>query len=638
MVLRLGGKCMIHLFGRMHICVDGQLIKALPTKAYFAIALLAETSGGLMRRATLASWLWENCNTANAHSNLRQLLAKIRKIENQFDISLIHSDRKFVCLNPDILIDIKEFCSIDSFKTDDDFSDYVTRYCHLYLQDGHAILGEELVLWKHAHRKKYNERFFRISLAFANGSVSEKSIEPLKKIQKSYPLHEPTCIALLRQFAAQNKTDNIRLVFWDYVQNLKQELEIPPSLSLLNIVVRMLPEEIPRLETEFGYLSHASDPYAQKAEMLPRLLVIPSPNSTTHLDTGDLGLDIANTLVQLGSLNIIFPNPTRLHVPNEATLQTLATDFVLTFKEIPLGINITVTCLYTSEVLHSQFLSFSSLKEPAFLLNYVAVAIQNAINSAILSNASGHNLWTAYRHYLLANETLMFGDLPSIRSARKDLRQSLMLFPEFYLAKQMLAQTYYLEWFLLGRTDTSILVKAQKIAITLIKTDPTNAGGYWQLSTALLYLGHIESALENINKAVAFSPHHADILAHKADVLCHLGRTNEALPLIDRALKINPISPDEYHWIRTGILFLQKKYQFALDETLQSNQLIPFNWRMLAACYAMLGNEEEANLSRFAHLDEYPDFLVSEWEKSFPLTRNIDVEHYAFAMRKAGFH
>ncbi len=190
----------------------------------------------------------------------------------------------------------------------------------------------------------------------------------------------------------------------------------------------------------------------------------------------------------------------------------------------------------------------------------------------------------------------------------------------------------------MGRGDNSLLIKEAQLAKELINSDPLSSLGYWERSIALQYLGEFEQALSHIEFALTLSPHNPNIVARYADILCHCGQTTKARTNIELAFSLIPIPPDEFYWIKAGILFLQENYQAALDGFQRTSYLTPRNYRMILACHAMLKNNREAAEACNAQLEEYPDFSVSEWENSFPLKKVQDIQHYAKAMRQAGFN
>ncbi len=630
---------MINLFGRPCVAINNKKIRELPAKAYLVVALLCQKPDKKAQRSTLASWLWENSTTKQAFANLRQLLAKVRQFEQTHNISILERDDHFIRLSPCLKVDLKDFSAINNLKTPQELSCFVKHYAAGFLSEFNDIPGEELNICISSYQKQYDERFLSIALKGEALVEPEQAIDELKTILNFYPHDEPTCAALLRLYAQKRDWQAIQSTFKQFAYQLRQNLDETPSKKFLNLTARLSPEIIPYLQKSFDCFSNSQPYFFNTRQSLPSLILVPhhTLQKTSSNEDNPLVEEITHCLVQLRSFKIVAPAASRSIVPKEDFLLPLNVDFMLSVKHVSGGVNLALTCLHTSEMLLCETRYFNSSVSENFFYIAISKAIENAINAAILDYAGKYDLWPAYRLYLSAGNILKFGDLPGIRSARKKLREALYFLPDFYVAKQMLARTYFLEWLLLGKQDTSLLLRAKMLASDLVKLNPVAAGGHWQLSTAFLYLCDFDEALKHIDIAANLAPDHAEILAHKADVLCHTGRSEQAIDFINQAIVLSPLPPDEFYWIRAGILFLQKRYQEALLDMQKSKDLTAFNWRMLAACHAMLGNSREAALSRSTHMEEYPDFQVSDWEETHLLKNRTDLQHYALALRQAGF-
>jgi len=319
-------------------------------------------------------------------------------------------------------------------------------------------------------------------------------------------------------------------------------------------------------------------------------------------------------------------------------------DYVITTRFLPNGdsqkLAVSLAFVPTGEVLLAEQIPtdvtdvFDSC---AHLIQSTANRVGFEIDRSVLSTFQQTGDVSAYTYFLIGKHRLNTENLQNVRAARKAFRYALKLAPDFHSARQMLAHTFYLEWFLLGRQNADYLKEAQQLANEIIRADPMNPGGHWELGISLLYLGDLDGALQSTSKAKKYAPHHADIIAHKADIFCHNGQHANALKQLDFALELNPMPPDKYFWIRSGILFMQENYQQSLETMLQSKSIIPFNRRLLAACHAMLGNFDEATQARKLYMTEYPDFQIGEWRKLYPVQKRCDADHYIHALRMAGF-
>jgi len=633
-----------HLFGRPGVQVGKLIARELPAKAYLAFAYLSSTPDHLVRRSSLASWLWENSTTKQAFANLRQLLGKIRRFEQKHHVDILEEDRSFLSLAKGAQVDLTDFHSTKIITNFPELTQYMARFSEGFLSELGDMPGEELQGWVSDLQQRYCDRFIRISCSFLLSHNCKESIQTLETLFAHYPAKETVVKALISQYANNNDSDAIQRTFLFFESHLQKEFGVSPSPNLINLVARTAPVLISDLANRYGYLSNHQNSLAVEVEQsLPRLIVLPvktkayNPRGSDNDVAKKVVSDLVQNLHQLRSFELVSPGNVQ---GNSSTNQIpLSADFLLSAQVKARCIEFTLVTTASADILLAQCCHLDvtpGQNGDSFVSQTIANAIKSSIDAAVIAPSNLTRKWQAYRTYLQAKNSLVFGNLPSVRSTRRQARNALNNMPELFLARQLLAHTNYVEWFLLGRQDKALLVEAQRHAVQLIKSDPAGAGGYWEHSITLLYLGRSEDALSNIDRALRFDPNNTDMLAHKSDVLCHLGHKNKALPFINQALHLNPVPPTEYYWIRAGILFLQKKYNEALEDSLHNGVNTPLNWRIVAACYAMLGNNRAARHARNAHLEEYPDFRLSEWKKSFPLQKN-DLNHYSKALLKAGF-
>jgi tetratricopeptide (TPR) repeat protein len=244
---------------------------------------------------------------------------------------------------------------------------------------------------------------------------------------------------------------------------------------------------------------------------------------------------------------------------------------------------------------------------------------------------------SAYVHYLLATERGDRTDLGSLRRAQKHLLRSWQLSPDYVPALAELARTKTLEWLELGAPDRALLLEARHLAERAQLYEPADSASLREIGHASLYLHDLETALTSYEAAEAAAPNHADLLADQADVLTHASRHEEAEARIARALALNPLAPDDYYWIAGAVSFFRGRYSEALAR-LSAMRSPGLAYRLMAASAAMNDDPESAVLYRLKALERDPTFSVDKWTTLYPQPSISDTEHYANALRLAGFH
>jgi tetratricopeptide (TPR) repeat protein len=131
-----------------------------------------------------------------------------------------------------------------------------------------------------------------------------------------------------------------------------------------------------------------------------------------------------------------------------------------------------------------------------------------------------------------------------------------------------------------------------------VKADPREPNVHFGLGYLLWTQNQFEEAAQQFEAELANVPEHAQALAFLADCYMQLNRSGEAMPLIQKALKIDPNVPRAH--LDLGILYADAgRHEDAIRELKTAARLSPTDpnphWR-LARLYQAMGNKAEANL------------------------------------------
>jgi tetratricopeptide (TPR) repeat protein len=130
-----------------------------------------------------------------------------------------------------------------------------------------------------------------------------------------------------------------------------------------------------------------------------------------------------------------------------------------------------------------------------------------------------------------------------------------------------------------------------------VKANPREPNVHFGLAYLLWTQNQFEEAAREFQAELSNVPAHAQALAFLADSYMQLNRSGEAMPLIQRAIKIDPKVPRAH--LDLGILYSDAgRREDALRELKTAAQLSPTDpsphWR-LARIYQAMGNKTEAN-------------------------------------------
>ena len=141
-------------------------------------------------------------------------------------------------------------------------------------------------------------------------------------------------------------------------------------------------------------------------------------------------------------------------------------------------------------------------------------------------------------------------------------------------------------------------------------------------------------AKTHFERARALSSNDAYLLADVASFWCYLGRAEEAIEILKKAMLLNPNYPDWYSRTLAFALFTTRQY----DETLQVLEKTPSpqSRRLLSATYAQAGRLEQARAAAKEYLAANPNFSIKRWAELEPYENPADLEDYVQGLRKAG--
>ncbi|MBB4065027.1 SARP family transcriptional regulator [Gellertiella hungarica] len=241
----------------------------------------------------------------------------------------------------------------------------------------------------------------------------------------------------------------------------------------------------------------------------------------------------------------------------------------------------------------------------------------------------------AYFHFLQGQQYLQHLTLPEIRRARKSFRAALQEKADFGPALSGLARTNHLEWLITARGEPELLHSAQRHAQEAIERCGELTSGYRELGVTRLFLGAFDESVEALMMAEKLSPQYADLLVDFGDTLIHASRPAEGLSKLEKAIELNPLTPDGYLWTAAGANYYLENYAGALDYIERMADPTPA-LRLAAACRAMQGEIKQARALARKLKQHYPDFEVDQWIAVLPIKEDWQREHYREGLKKAG--
>jgi adenylate cyclase len=182
--------------------------------------------------------------------------------------------------------------------------------------------------------------------------------------------------------------------------------------------------------------------------------------------------------------------------------------------------------------------------------------------------------------------------------------------------------------------------KSFDLARKSLAIDDAQSGPHSLLAALYSLKREPEKALDAAERAVALNPGSTDGLNEYGWALYHAGRSSEAIPVFEKAIRLNPYGKATIFRGYGAALIQTGRIDAAVDPLKKAVQRSPndiFSRIVLARAYSMLGKEKEAGVEAAEVLRINPKFSLEAFEKSLgPARDQPERDSYIDALRKAG--
>jgi adenylate cyclase len=139
----------------------------------------------------------------------------------------------------------------------------------------------------------------------------------------------------------------------------------------------------------------------------------------------------------------------------------------------------------------------------------------------------------------------------AVAQARQTYEKAVALDPQYAEAYARLGVTYYREWIWRWSADPQTLEGALALAQKAVALDDSLPLAHSLLSLVYARKQQYDQAIAEGERAIALDPNDADSYAWQAEVLNVAGRPEEALKVVEKAMRLNPRYPP-YYLIQLG--------------------------------------------------------------------------------------
>jgi adenylate cyclase len=250
-----------------------------------------------------------------------------------------------------------------------------------------------------------------------------------------------------------------------------------------------------------------------------------------------------------------------------------------------------------------------------------------------------HNL-EAYQKVLQGREYLRKSNMDDNTTARQLCEEAIRLDSQYAYAYTMLAWTYVHEIVYSRPKNLGLLIeKATDLVQKSLTLKDSLDFAHALLGVIYLLQRQFEKAIAAGEQAVALSPNGADNQAYMAVILIFVGKAEEAIVLLQTAIRHNPIPPAFYYCHLGHAFIMTRRYEEAIVEIKKALRHSPDNWYahyFLTIAYALSDREEKASTASAEIIRIIPKFSVEYIAKIFQYKNNADLKLCIDALRIAG--
>ncbi|OQP85413.1 hypothetical protein BTR14_16105 [Rhizobium rhizosphaerae] len=627
---------LLQTFGSLSLRdAQGQGLK-FPQKGLLLLAYLALSGRGRIGRDEASVLLWSDLERSVRHTNLRKTISRIREAQAAAGLPVLSVSDEAIWLPPETTLTV-DAALLDT--EDAPLRDMTELLRRPFPGDAEVPFGD-FHRWVLAQQRHHLQRL-RTRLLRAQ-ECGDAPVSAVREAAFFLLEREPQDEVVRRCLSGQPKAPETGVGPSEPVTALQPAPRRTPGLTQLASPAASAVEPI---YTPLSTLKAVIAPPPVSAA-LPRLALLPpvlkpGAHKSVAGTVGALIEDITISLCALRHVAVVAPYTAQRIQQSSEKVDVLAKHSVSYLVDTALSAEdlfVQIIFVPLDHIIWAQHFSIEGqwAAHRRTIASVIADCIAEQLRQHEQPLADYERHPEAYHAYLTGLQQTTRLTLQAIRSARRGFRQALYLNPEFSHAYSGLARTFSLEWILTAHGDKTLLARAEENSRLAIERQPELAVGHKELGVAKLYLGQIDESLEALARAEELSPNYADAIYSYADSLVHASRPAEALEKLEKAMRLNPMSPDMYYWSAAGASFFVGRYQDAVDYIARMAEQASAD-RLRAASFAMLGDLKMARRYRRKDRQANPHFDLEKWLAVVPIREQWQKDLYRDALHRAGY-
>jgi len=198
----------------------------------------------------------------------------------------------------------------------------------------------------------------------------------------------------------------------------------------------------------------------------------------------------------------------------------------------------------------------------------------------------------------------------------------------------ILGQQYGYGWCEDRTATETVIEKELEVALGL---DQNDSDVHRILAAVGVIRNDLDKAMFHQQRALALNPNDDLIVVQHGEVLTWLGRAEEGIEWIRKAMQLNPYHPERFWFHLSRAQFVARRYADAIESLRHITAPDSLHHALLAACHAQLENTADAKAHSDEVLKRVPGFTIRE--HCLPILhygRESDLAHHREALLKAG--
>jgi adenylate cyclase len=387
---------------------------------------------------------------------------------------------------------------------------------------------------------------------------------------------------------------------------------------------------------------------------IPSIAVLPLVNMSGDPEqeffADGLTEDIITELSRFHNLLVISRNSTFVYKGKAVKMQEVAREFGVDYilegsvRKAGDRIRVTVQLIDAETDRHIWAERYDRQLEDIF-------AIQDEMTRAIVATLPGRVEAATHDRAkrkptdsMAAYECVLAAKVLHHRSTREDnaeaqrlLNRALALDPNYAHAHAwkacVLGQTWVYDW--CADREVTFQQVAAELEITLALDD--NDSDVHRILAALnLNRDDHDKAAYHQERALTLNPNYDLVVVQQGELLTWLGRPEEGIDWIKKAMRLNPYHPERF-WSHLGrACYCAEKYAEAAEAFSRITRPDYTHHAFLAATFAQMGNEVAAAAHAAEVLKHEPKFSVAVYLTTQHYKREVDRRHHEAGLLKAG--